>query len=59
VYDFFFLQTFHKVSHEPENFKDVDLSRIDKALLDSLMPFQREGIWYVSSLTELDMCLAL
>jgi hypothetical protein len=30
----------------------VDLSRIDETLLDSLMPFQREGIWYVLSVRE-------
>jgi hypothetical protein len=46
------MQTFLKTSQEPESFKDVDLSRIDKTLLDSLMPFQREGIWYVFSVTE-------
>ncbi|PNF23884.1 hypothetical protein B7P43_G13718, partial [Cryptotermes secundus] len=40
------LKTFLKTSHEPESFKDVDLSRIDKTLLDSLMPFQREGICF-------------
>ncbi|XP_021921060.1 SWI/SNF-related matrix-associated actin-dependent regulator of chromatin subfamily A-like protein 1 isoform X2 [Zootermopsis nevadensis] len=40
------LKTFRKSSHEPENFKDVDLSRIDVTLLNSLMPFQREGICF-------------
>jgi len=44
---FFFLQTFLNPAYEHEDYRDVDLSRIDKSLLDSLMPFQREGVWYV------------
>jgi hypothetical protein len=37
----------------------VDLSRIDKTLLDSLMPFQREGIWYVLFASEFNMFLTV
>uniref|UniRef100_A0A2Z5TRI1 Putative SWI/SNF-related matrix-associated actin-dependent regulator of chromatin subfamily A-like protein 1 n=1 Tax=Reticulitermes speratus TaxID=60591 RepID=A0A2Z5TRI1_9NEOP len=40
------LKTFLKCTHEPEDYRGVDLSRIDKVLIDSLMPFQREGICF-------------
>jgi len=39
------LKTFLNPTHE-QDCRDVDLSRIDKVLLDSLMPFQREGICF-------------
>jgi SWI/SNF-related matrix-associated actin-dependent regulator 1 of chromatin subfamily A len=40
------LKTFLNPAYEHEDCRDVDLSRIDKSLLDSLMPFQREGICF-------------
>lgn len=40
----FILQTFEKLIEQKDHNK-FDLSRIDESLLESLLPFQREGIW--------------
>lgn len=40
-------QIFRKNDTSINTTENIDLSDIDPKLLENIMPFQREGIWYV------------
>ncbi|XP_065215119.1 SWI/SNF-related matrix-associated actin-dependent regulator of chromatin subfamily A-like protein 1 [Planococcus citri] len=40
------LKTFATASKQKADYKSIDLSNIDKALLDNLFPFQKEGVQF-------------
>lgn len=46
IFKIFLFQIFKKrLKSEQENILEQDLSKIDRTLISSLMPFQQEGVW--------------